>query len=108
MAWEERERGGRYYTRSRRKDGRVVREYVGTGPFAEIVAASDRTGREIAEAERKQEKAQHRGELERLDALAAPVLELDRAAEILVRAHLVAAGYHRHKREWRRRRERGD
>jgi len=109
VAWEKRERGGRYYTRSRRspKDGRVLREYVGTGPFAEIVAEADRTKREIAKAEREQEEAQHRRELERLEALAAPVLELDRAAEILVRAHLIAAGYHRHKREWRRRRGRG-
>jgi hypothetical protein len=110
VAWETRERGGRYYTRSQRspKDGRVLREYVGTGPFAEIIAASDRTGREIAKAEREQEKARNRRELEHLEALVAPVLEVDRAAETLVRAHLIAAGYHRHKREWRRRRERSE
>ena len=92
--------GGRYYTRSRRspEDGRVLREYVGTGPFAEIVAQEDRTKRELAGAERKGEKA----ELERLEALIAPVLELSEAAEILVRAHLIAAGYHRHKGEYRR------
>jgi hypothetical protein len=36
-------------------------------------------------------------------ALAAPVLEISEAAEILVRAHLIACGYHRHKGEWRRR-----
>jgi len=76
----------------------VIREYVGTGPLAEIVAASDRTKRELAEAELKREKS----ELERLEALIAPVLELSEAAEILVRAHLMAAGYHRHKGEWRR------
>jgi hypothetical protein len=77
----------------------VIREYVGTGPFAEIVAKSDRTKRELAEAERKREKT----ELERLEALAAPVLELSEAAEkILVRAHLIACGDHRHKGEWRR------
>jgi hypothetical protein len=100
VAWETRERGGRYYTRSRRSpdDGRVLREYVGSGPLAELAAEADRTKRELAEAERKREKT----ELERLDALAAPVLEISEAAEILVRAHLIACGYHRHKGEWRR------
>jgi hypothetical protein len=100
VAWETRERGGRYYTRSRRspEDGRVVREYVGSGPLAEAAAEADRTEREMAEAERKREKM----ELERLEALAAPVLEISEAAEILVRAHLIACGYHRHKGEWRR------
>ena len=100
MAWERRERGGRYYTRSRRspKDGRVIREYVGTGPLAEIVAEEDRTKRELAEAKREWEKE----ELERLKALAAPVFELSEAAEILAHAHLIACGYHRHKGEYRR------
>jgi crotonobetainyl-CoA:carnitine CoA-transferase CaiB-like acyl-CoA transferase len=75
-----------------------VREYVGSGPLAEIVAEEDRTKRELAEAERKREKT----ELERLKALAAPVLEISEAAEILAHAHLIAAGYHRHKGEYRR------
>jgi crotonobetainyl-CoA:carnitine CoA-transferase CaiB-like acyl-CoA transferase len=100
VAWERRKRGGRYYTRSRRspKDGRVLREYVGSGPLAEIAAEEDHTKRELAEAERKREKT----ELERLEALAAPVNELSEAAEILAHAHLIAAGYHRHKGEYRR------
>jgi hypothetical protein len=51
----------------------------------------------VAEAERKREKT----ELERLDALAASVPEISEAAEILVRAHLIACGYRRRKVEWR-------
>jgi hypothetical protein len=100
VAWEKRERGGRYYTRSRRspKDGRVIREYVGSGPLAEIAATSDRTKRELAEAEREREKE----ELGRLEALAAPLEEISEAAEILAHAHLIALGYHRHKGEYRR------
>jgi len=98
MAWERREGGGLYYTRSRREGGRVLREYVGSGPLAELAAEEDRAKRELAEAKREWEKE----ELERLKDLAAPVLELSEAAEILAHAHLVAAGYHKHKGEYRR------
>jgi hypothetical protein len=98
VAWEERERGGRYYTRSRREGGRVVREYVGGGLAGELAAEEDRIRRELAEKQREREKE----EMERLKALAAPVFELSEAAEILAHAHLIAAGYHRHKGEYRR------
>jgi hypothetical protein len=102
MAWETRQGQGRYYTRSHREGGRVVREYVGSGPFAELVAEADAIAREEREAEREARRREERAELERLEALAAPVLELSEAAEILARAHLIAAGYHEHKGEWRR------
>jgi hypothetical protein len=98
VAWERRERGGRYYTRSRREGGRVVREYVGGGLAGELAAEEDRIRRELAEKQREREKE----EMERLKALAAPVLEVSEAAEILAHAHLIAAGYHRHKGEYRR------
>lgn len=98
MAWEERDRGGRYYIRSRRVDGRVVREYVGGGIAGETAAGADRIERERREAE----KLRQGREPERLEALAAPVSEVSEAAEILAHAHLVAAGYRRRKGEYRR------
>ena len=76
----------------------MVREYVGTGPLAELAAEEDRIQRELEEARRERE----REELERLEGLAAPVLELSEAAEILTHAHLVAAGYRKRKGEYRR------
>jgi hypothetical protein len=98
VGWENRERGGPYYTRSRRVGGRVVREYVGAGLLGWLSAEADRIERDRAEAE----KARRRRELERLEALAAPLCELSEAAEVLVRAELLAGGYHKHNGEWRR------
>jgi hypothetical protein len=98
VAWETRERGGRYYTRSRREDGRVVREYLGGGLVGELASEMDRSRRE----RRAIDDLCRRRELERLEALAAPVEELSEAAEILLRAHLIDAGYRRGKGVWRR------
>ena len=97
MAWEERG-GGRYYYRTRWVNGRPVKEYVGGGLAGRLASEADRIDRERREARALEEKR----EREKLEALAAPVLELSEAAEILARAHLIAAGLHRHKGEWRR------
>lgn len=100
--WERRKRGGLYYTTSSKEDGRVVREYVGTGPFAEQIAEADALFRRFREQEAQAQKK----EREHLEAIVAPVEELCEAAEILARATLLAAGYHRHNRgEWRKKRE---
>ena len=100
--WERRERGGPYYTRSRKEGGRVVREYVGGGTLGEIAALED----EYERRRREEEAAFWKEERERLEGLMAPIDELCEAAEVLARAALVAAGYRRHNRgEWRKRRE---
>jgi hypothetical protein len=99
--WERRERGGLYYTRSREEGGRVVREYVGAGPVAELAAKTDALKRLRHEEEAKA----WREERESLEALDRPVEELCETAEILARATLLAAGYHQHHRsEWRKKR----
>jgi hypothetical protein len=103
MAWEKRKRGEWYYTRSRRVDGKVVREYVGGGLLGELAACRDAEQRRC----REEEAARARVAVEHLEDLAAPLGELWEAVEVLARAHLIAAGYHRHKREWRLRRGHG-
>jgi hypothetical protein len=101
MGWETRQRGGRYYTRSRKVNGRVVREYVGTGRFADLAAAQDVAERE----ERSVAMASLRKEQERLAPAEMALAELDVVVEDLARAALVGAGYHRHHRgAWRKRR----
>jgi hypothetical protein len=79
-----------------------VREYVGTGPLAEIIAASESTRRELRKAQRQVEKDREVLERKRLEALAAPLEEVSEAAVVLAHAHLVDAGYHRRKGEYRR------
>ena len=99
MAWER--RGDRlYYYRSERENGRVRKRYVGRGEVAELVAHADETRWAVRERRRQDERA----EVERARELSEAGAELDAAAEVLARAEMVAAGYHNHKGEWRRRR----
>lgn len=97
MGWDK----GRYYTRSRKVNGRVVREYCGVGEVAELAAQMDARKR----AEREAEREARRAKKAELDALDAGVKELDELADLLARAALLAAGYRQHNRgEWRRKR----
>jgi hypothetical protein len=101
MSWETRARGGRYYTRSKKVGGRVVRQYVGTGPVAEAWAALDAQAR----ADRQASAGARRTERARLEAADGSLAELCATAGALARAALLLAGYRQHHRgEWRRKR----
>ncbi len=94
-------RGGRYYTRSRRVGGRVVREYVGSGPVAQLAARLDARER----AEREAERRAHRAERDRLEAADVAVAELCDLSEALASGALLLAASTGHDRgEWRKRR----
>ncbi len=80
----------------------MVREYVGGGLLGQLAARMDAEER----MKREEEAAAWKEERERMEALMAPIEELCEGAEVLVRATLLAAGFHRHNRgEWRKRRE---
>ena len=64
MAWE---RG--YYYRVRRENGRVVREYVGSGQLAELMAKLDTLDRKKGCEERRLEAEALRNEKAEMDAL---------------------------------------
>jgi hypothetical protein len=103
--WERRERGGLYYTRSRKVNGQLVREYVGGDLLGQLAARMDAEERR----KRQQEAAAWKEGREQIEALTAPVEELCEGVEILARAALLVSGYYRHNRgEWRKRREQGD
>jgi hypothetical protein len=55
MSWESRRGRGGYYTRSRRHNGKIIREYVGSGPLAEFAYQSDLDQR-LARAERRKQE----------------------------------------------------
>jgi len=105
MAWENRTRGGRYYTQSRREGGQVVRVYVGSGIKGELAAAQD-AARRAARKERAEAWSRERARLEALDRA---VAELDESVGAVVSASLLLAGYHRHHRgNWRKTRGKSD
>jgi hypothetical protein len=100
MGWELRG-GRRYYTRSRKVGGRVLREYIGRGPEAELAAALD-AARRAEQTRRRQAARAEQARLAGADSLLLSFVEL---AELLARASLVTAGYRQHARgHWRRRR----
>ena|SRR5258708_5163137 len=102
MGWEKRERSSnRYYYRSRRlPDGRVVKTYHGTGHRGAVAADDDRRKR----AEQSLVHQRHSALLDHIQHVAAPLMELCEACDVITEAALLAAGYHNHRGEWRRKR----
>lgn len=101
MAWEHRNGTGRYYTRSRREAGRVIREYIGAGQKGEYAAHGD------------EDELQHRVvlralasvESRKIGALDELLGSLAANVQLLTTCTLLAAGFHQHSRgDWRRRR----
>jgi hypothetical protein len=89
-------RGSRsYYFRSRWRDGRVETE-VFSGLRAKLEAKADEEARDARRREAE--------EFAKEDELDAEIDRLFGKIEEITAERLHAAGYHRHKREWRRRR----
>lgn len=101
MGWETRQSGCRYYTRSRRENGRVVRQYIGTGPVGEWAAAEDQERRQAATAELQQLRAIQEAD----QALESMLTRLNAQTNQIATWLLLAAGCHKSKRQWRRKRD---
>jgi hypothetical protein len=104
MSWDKKKsgRGHRvYYYRSRRVDGRTVKEYVGAGAVGKEAA-----GRQMeAASRRQQERRDWLRTWAAMEAAGDVQREFWEASGMLVKAALILAGYHLHARsEWRRRR----
>ena len=101
VGWESREgSSNKYYTRSRRVGGRVLREYIGCGPAAGAIAALDAEDRRL----REEQLEKHREEVAAAEAIDQQLKELAELSSLLIEAELLKAGYHKHKGEWRKQR----
>ncbi|MDQ5839364.1 MAG: hypothetical protein M3379_21520 [Acidobacteriota bacterium] len=100
MAWEERN-GRRYYYRKVRRGGRVFSVYEGGGFGGTLAEARDEEERK----ERGRKTRSLRAELAAQDAVDAVIDRQWQAVKAAADAALEAAGYHRHKRQWRLRRD---
>jgi len=102
MGWESTLSRGKYCTRSRRADGRVVRDYDGSGDAAFRIAAIGACKRQ----EREPWASQAQTESTDVETIVAKAFK---ETETTLRAALEAAGYHLHARgEWRKRRAHKD
>ena len=96
MGWEK----GRYYTRSRKVNGRVVREYVGGGEVGALAAEFDAIERKRRESARES----WRLEKEEMEAFDKSIAKVCQMADTIAKAVMVVAGFHCHRGQWRRRR----
>ena len=103
MGWETR-RGKTYYYRKERVGKRVRSVYVGGGETAAVIAQFEAMQAEDAALKRELARRE-REELQAQDALEdAIVNDVCSIIDTLTSGALLAAGYHTHKGQWRRKR----
>lgn len=88
-----------YYYRKRWQNGTCQSEYVGRGEFAQVLAELDALERLPA----RQEAVAFRKLRSQIKQQATLVLSTEAELRALVKAVLIACGFHQHKRQWRKR-----
>ena len=92
--------GRRYYYKSEREGGRVKTTYFGAGEAGTLMADMVAFER----SERAAEREQLRAEREESDAEEKAVSEWFDGVQAVADAAMIAAGFHKHKGQWRRKR----
>ncbi len=95
--------GRRYYYQRKRVNGRIEYTYYGAGSLAPLVAEIDQLDRERRQQERWEAQIA-RNEFAELAATPEDLTLLLEHAQSAAAAALVEAGYHQHKRQWRKKR----
>ncbi len=102
MGWER--RGSREYYYKKERDGsRVKSVYVGSGEIAQMVAQIQ-TSSPLLERLARTNKSPDMVQWEKVDATLKQALDL---IQLITQATLLTAGFHTHKRQWRKRRDVG-
>jgi hypothetical protein len=97
VAWEIRS-GHRYYYRKHRKGNKVISEYIGRGLQAEVIAKQDQNKRLKCKLLQKYLQAD-RLTAEAINRHCKGVYQL---TGMIKAAALLGAGFHTHKRQWRK------
>jgi hypothetical protein len=100
MSWDRKGPCGPYYYRSTRQGDKVRKVYLGRGPRAEAAARRVEARRQARQAER----AACRRDVAKVAAAEQALVDLTALARHLVRAALVAAGFHERRGQWRKKR----
>jgi hypothetical protein len=101
MGFEARHGNGKlYYYKKRREGERVISEYVGSGELAEIIDLTTR----LEQNRKQQQRAEVRAQQASADRINSLVDSHAAMVDKLIEAQLFALGYHKHNRQWRRRR----
>ena len=99
MGWEQ--RGiNQYYYRKEREGSRVKSVYVGRGEVAHLISNFESHSTELEKLLRAK-KSIEGDELEKVEATLDRAIEL---TQLFTQATLLAAGFHTHHRQWRRKR----
>jgi hypothetical protein len=99
MGWEQRG-AKRYYYRKERSGTSVKSVYVGRGEIAHLIANFESHSTDLDKLLRAK-KPIEADELERVEAVLDRAIEL---TQLFTEASLLTAGFHAHKRQWRRKR----
>ena len=99
MGWEQRGNNS-YYYKKEREGSRVRSVYIGVGDLANLSAellALEQGDRRLAELRKREQ-------IHALEALDAEIDALSDVVSTMTQATMIAAGFHQHKRQWRRKR----
>jgi hypothetical protein len=99
MGWEPRG-ANKYYYRKEREGSRVKSVYVGRGEIAQIISQIQSTS-PLMERLARSVKTSEAKRLEKENAALEQATDLVR---LITQAALLSAGFHSHKRQWRKRR----